>query len=229
MNKPRPLAVIAGLGPGLGLALANKFISEGYDVVGLARNPLKPIEHLYMLPTDVSDESQVKEAFETIDSRYHRPPSVFIHNTAELIINPFLETDAKEFEQVWRSMTLSAVLTTSQCIPRMLNHGGGNIIFSGATAGVRAAANFSAFASAKFALRGLAQSLSREFHPQGIHITHVIIDGLIWTARSQERFSPEREKCLLPCDIAEVYWQITQQPRSAWSQEIDLRPDVEPF
>jgi NAD(P)-dependent dehydrogenase (short-subunit alcohol dehydrogenase family) len=94
---------------------------------------------------------------------------------------------------------------------------------------VRAAANFSAFASAKFALRGLAQSLSREFHPQGIHITHVIIDGLIWTARSQERFSPERDKCLLPCDIAEVYWQITQQPRSAWSQEIDLRPDLEPF
>lgn len=81
----------------------------------------------------------------------------------------------------------------------------------------------------KSALRGVTHSLAREFHPQGIHVAHDILDGLIWAQRSQQGFSPERDTCPPPEGIAEVYWQLTQQPRSTLSQEIDLRPDVEPF
>lgn len=225
----KPLTIIAGLGPGLGMALANRFAAQGHEVVGLSRSPLPGIDTIEQFAIDASDADQLSETFRNIDERYRRAPSVLIHNTAELIISPFLETGSKDFEQAWRSMALSASLTSAECIPRMLEYGGGTLIFSGATASIRAGAGFSAFASAKFALRGLAQSLAREFHPQGIHVAHVILDGLIWTERSRQRFSPERDKCLLPEDIAEVYWQLTQQPRSAWSQEIDLRPDVEPF
>lgn len=229
MTDEKSLTIIAGLGPGLGLALANRFATEGHEVVGLSRSPLPGLDTIEQFIIDVSDADQIGETFRDIDKRYGRAPSVLVHNTAELIISPFLETTARDFEQAWRSMTLSAALTSAECIPRMLEHGGGSLIFSGATAGVRAGASFSAFASAKFALRGLAQSLAREFHPQGIHVAHVILDGLIWTERSRQRFSPARDKCLLPEDIADVYWQLTQQPRSTWSQEIDLRPDVEPF
>lgn len=229
MDTERPLTIIAGLGPGLGTALAKKFIAEGHDVVGLTRSPVEPMDHLYSIPTDVSDERQVKKAFQLIDDRYPCSPSVFIHNTAELIINPFLQTSPASFEKVWKSMVLSAAMTSAECLNRMLKQGDGTMIFSGATAGIKAAAHFSAFASAKFALRGLVQSMAREFQPKGIHVAHVIIDGIIWTPRSQERFSPMKETCLLPEDIAEAYWHLSQQSRSAWSQEIDLRPDIESF
>jgi NAD(P)-dependent dehydrogenase (short-subunit alcohol dehydrogenase family) len=229
MTVSKPLTIIAGLGPGLGLSLARKFIEQGYEVVGLCRSPIAETKDLHTLTLDMADETQVKAAFRQIDEQFQRAPAVVIHNPAELIINPFLDHSSEDFEKTWRSMVLSAVLLSAECIPRMLSHDGGCMIFSGATAGIRAGAGFSAFASAKFALRGLTQSLAREFHPQGIHITHVILDGLIWSQRTQERFSPEQEKCMLPEDIAEVYWHITQQPRSTWSQEIDLRPDVESF
>jgi NAD(P)-dependent dehydrogenase (short-subunit alcohol dehydrogenase family) len=229
MTVSKPLTIIAGLGPGLGLSLAKNFIEQGYEVVGLSRYPMAETKDLHTMTLDMADEAQIKASFSQIDAQFQRAPVVVIHNPAELIINPFLDHSSDDFEKTWRSMVLSAVLLSAECIPRMLSHDRGCMIFSGATAGIRAGAGFAAFASAKFALRGLTQSLAREFHPQGIHITHVILDGLIWSQRTQERFSPEQESCMLPEDIAEVYWHITQQPRSTWSQEIDLRPDVESF
>jgi NAD(P)-dependent dehydrogenase (short-subunit alcohol dehydrogenase family) len=142
METARPLTIIAGLGPGLGCALARKFTGEGHDVVGLARSPVEPMEHLYTIPTDVSDERQVKKAFALIDERYPCPPSVLIHNTAELIINPFLQTSPASFEKVWKSMTLSAAMTSAECLKRMLKQGDGTMIFSGATAGSKGRRTF---------------------------------------------------------------------------------------
>jgi NAD(P)-dependent dehydrogenase (short-subunit alcohol dehydrogenase family) len=227
MQDSKPLAIIAGLGPGLGAALAEKFSANGHRVVGLTRTPHACEYDLLQL--DLSVATQVERAFAEIDQAYGDAPRVLIHNPAELIIQSFLETSPADFERAWRAMALSAMLCCQQAIPRMLAADGGCILFSGATAALRAGADFSAFASAKFALRGLAQSLAREFQPQGIHVAHVVLDGILWTERSRERLPIEQAQALLPQEVAEIYWQLSQQPRSAWSQEIDLRPDVEPF
>lgn len=227
MSDTKPLAIIAGLGPGLGTALAEKFSAKGYRVVGLTRTP--HASEFDLRQVDLADTDQLERAFAEIGREYTKAPRVLIHNPAELIMQPFLETSPTDFERAWRAMLMSAVLCCRQVIPRMLGEGRGCILFSGATAALRAGADFSAFASAKFALRGLAQSLAREFQPQGIHIAHIVLDGILWTERSRQRLAIEQQQALLPRDVAEVYWQISEQPRSAWSQEIDLRPDVEPF
>jgi NAD(P)-dependent dehydrogenase (short-subunit alcohol dehydrogenase family) len=106
----------------------------------------------------------------------------------------------------------------------------GTLILTGATASTRGSAGFGPFSSAKFALRGLAQSLAREFQPQGLHIIHPILDGIIWSALSQQRFpSIKPENCLQPDDLANIYWDLAHQAPSAWTHEIDIRPQSESF
>ncbi len=111
----------------------------------------------------------------------------------------------------------------------MAQSGGGVLIVSGATASLRGGVRFSAFASAKFALRGLTQSLAREYQPAGVHVAHVILDGIIDTARSRALHSLDPAKMMQPDDIANAYWQIATQPKSTWTHEIDLRPATEGF
>lgn len=112
-----------------------------------------------------------------------------------------------------------------QAIPRLRAQGGGCLIFSGASGSLRAGPNFSAFSSTKFALRGLAQGLAREYSEDGIHVAHTVIDGLIWSDKAQQRFtSAQEQRSMAPADLAEVYWQLFHQPRSTWIQELDLRP-----
>jgi len=110
-----------------------------------------------------------------------------------------------------------------------LQNNAGAIVVTGATASVKAGAKFSAFGSAKFALRGLVQSLAREYGPRGIHFAHIVIDGVIWSKKAEEQYAMEKQHCLLPDSIAENYIQLINQDRSAWTQELDLRPDVEVF
>jgi NAD(P)-dependent dehydrogenase (short-subunit alcohol dehydrogenase family) len=111
----------------------------------------------------------------------------------------------------------------------MVDAGGGTFIVSGATASLRGGAKFSAFASAKFALRGLTQSLAREFQPAGIHVCHVILDGIIDTPRSRDLHGIDPKKMMKPTEIAETYWHLAHQPKSTWTHELDLRPASEGF
>jgi NAD(P)-dependent dehydrogenase (short-subunit alcohol dehydrogenase family) len=147
-----------------------------------------------------------------------------IYNAHKFLVKPFADTCVADFETVWRTDVLGAVATAKSLLPSMLENGGGTMILSGATASRRGSIGFSAFASAKFALRGLAQSLAREYGPLGIHVAHVIIDGIIRGGHAQQLYNIPDETCIDPSALAAAYLSLIAQPRSAWSQEIDIRP-----
>lgn len=226
----KPVAIVAGFGPGLGAAVARRFATGGYLVIGLARSHASAGSSATEVMTlDLADPDSVKRAIADVNARFGAP-TVLIHTAAALVTGPFLELSADDFERAWRACVLSAVNVCAQAIPLMLACGGGSIILSGTTASMRGGSGFAPFASAKFALRGLAGSLAREFHPRGVHVAHVVLDGVMWTERSRERFLElQRERSLDPEDVAEAYWGLAHQPSSAWTHEIDLRPSSETF
>lgn len=223
----KPLALIAGAGAGLGQSLCARFESGGFDVVGLGRTAItNPNGAFHTL--DLSDERAVPATLEKIIER-HGLPKVVIHNTAELVIAPFGETRLEDFTHTWTSMVQTAFLLGQSTLPKMVASDGGAFIVSGATASLRGGAKFAAFASAKFALRGLTQSLAREYQSQGVHVCHAILDGIIDTARSRDLHSLDPAKMMNASDIAEAYWQLAHQPKSTWTHELDLRPASEGF
>ena len=225
----RRVTIVSGAGPGLGRTLVQAFAAQGYRAFGLSRTPLQECdEGATYHQVDLTKRDQVGRTIEKIAQEFG-PPAVLIHNPAQLIIKPFLETSPDEFEACWRSMQLSCVHVMQAVIPLMLENGGGSVIVSGATASIRGGARFSAFASAKFALRGLTQALAREFQSQGIHIAHVILDGIIDTEQSRKLHGLAPERMLNPEDIASAYLQLVEQPPSAWTHELDLRPSGEKF
>jgi NAD(P)-dependent dehydrogenase (short-subunit alcohol dehydrogenase family) len=177
---------------------------------------------------DVTDPEQLDQTIAAIETHW-APVSVYVHNAAPFLMRPFLETDAAAFELLWRTTCLGAVQGAQRVLPGMLRSGQGALLFIGATASVKAGAQFAAFGSAKFALRGLTQSLAREFGPQGIHVAHLIIDGVIWSDRARDAFKLSREQCLDPEAIARTCVHLLEQDRSAWTHELDVRPDREPF
>jgi NAD(P)-dependent dehydrogenase (short-subunit alcohol dehydrogenase family) len=209
--------LIAGSGGGLGEALQARFSAGGYHVVPVSR---QGEGHTH---ADLSDARATAQLFENLDPS--KPLAGVIHNAMQFHRESFLDTTPEMFEQVWRSMTLTAVNVAQQAIPRLRAHGGGTLIFSGASGSLRAGPLFSAFSSAKFALRGLAQSLAREHTSDGIHVAHTILDGLIWSEKTQQRFANAKEASSMAAnDMAEVYWQLFHQAPSAWTHELDLRP-----
>jgi NAD(P)-dependent dehydrogenase (short-subunit alcohol dehydrogenase family) len=209
--------LIAGSSDGLGQALQTRFSAGGYHVVSISRNG-KGHAHV-----DLSDARATAEWFSRLDPR--QPLAGVIHNAMQFHKEAFLETTPETFEDVWRASVLTAVNVAQQAIPRLRAQGGGCLIFSGASGSLRTGPNFSAFSSAKFALRGLAQGLAREHSADGIHVVHTVIDGLIWSDKTQQRFtSAQEQRSMAPADLAEVYWQLFHQPRSSWTQELDLRP-----
>ncbi len=223
----KPLALVAGAGAGLGTALLRRFEAGGMRAVGLARTPAKDCE-FDIQTCDLSDAREAKHKIANIMQAYG-PPKIVIHNTSNLVVQPFLDIDLTDFEASWRAMVLTAAVLAQSVLPHMVKSGGGTFIVSGATASLRGGARFAALASPKFALRGLAQSLAREFQPQGIHVAHVILDGIIESERSRERHKIAPDKMMRPEDIAAEYWHLAHQPRSTWSHEVDLRPQTENF
>lgn len=228
MTDSKPLAIVAGAGPGLGKAICQQFIDAGYQVVGITRTIHDQLpEEVELIQADLSDPQQVVDAFAKIDT--FGIPDVLIHNPSAYLHQPFLETAPDQFAAVWQSTTLSAALLSQQAINRMLRNGRGTILLSGATASIKAGAQHAAFASAKFALRGLAQSMAREFQNQGVHIVHVILDGIILSQKSKQRTGMDEALMMKPEDIAETYLALVNQPRTTWTQELDLRPLSETF
>lgn len=227
MGRQPPLAIVAGAGEGLGQALLARFQAGGFTPVGLGRSrPDAPVGDFHAL--DLSDETAMPTAIADIIAA-HGAPSVVIHNAAELVNRPFVDAHLSDYRRTWSSMVQSAILLAQATMQPMVRAGGGTFIVSGATASLRGGARFSAFASAKFALRGLTQSLAREFQPAGIHVSHVILDGIINTARSRELHSLDPTKMMRPEEIAEAYWHLAHQPTSTWTHELDLRPASEGF
>ena len=155
---------------------------------------------------------------------------IIIHNVASLSRGLLNDIDAPEFELSWRYNTLSAFSFIKHPLPTMLDRGEGKLFFTGATASVRGSADFGSFASAKFALRGMLQSLAREVHPKGIHVAYLSLDGILWSELSREHFpSLTKEQAILPEEIAETYLMPANQKSSAWSHELDIRPPGENF
>ncbi|BBN01312.1 hypothetical protein MPTK1_2g06390 [Marchantia polymorpha subsp. ruderalis] len=246
-GRPRAMssqvAAVVGVGPGLGLAIARKFARQGYTVAILARNYDKLMKfaeqivekeasgQVAAIRIDCSDSKSIKDAFEAVNSLGTVEVLVYNTNTPFPWPRPrFLDVSADSFERNINVSCVGAFHCVQQVLKGMLDRKKGTILFTGATASVRGSAGFSELACGKFALRGLSQSLARELHPQGIHVAHIIIDGMIRTnARDSGVSSSEDEKRMSPDAIAEAYWQLHIQDRSAWSQEIDLRPFCEKF
>ncbi len=233
------VAAVLGVGPGLGAAIARRFAGEGFAVALMARREesvasiQREIEEsdgtALPISTDATDPASVQTAFERIRSELGEP-EVFVYNAGAFEMGGILDVSPEKFDECFKANCAGAFYAAQQVLPAMVESGRGTVILTGATAAMRGGARFSALAVGKFGLRALAQSMAREFGPQGIHVAHVVIDGQIDTPRFRER-SPDREDhtMLAPDAIAETYWQLHSQDSSAWTLELDLRPAVESF
>jgi NAD(P)-dependent dehydrogenase (short-subunit alcohol dehydrogenase family) len=238
-------AVIIGVGPeqGLGAALAKYFAAKGLHVyiAGRSENKLQRVAEtikqlggsVTAVVADATVEGDVAHLFSMAEADKYSV-DIAAYNVDSNIPSPLLETETETFTTLWRQNCLGAFFFGKEAVKAMNDRQKGTVFFTGATASLRAKPPFTAFASAKAALRALAQGMAREFSPQGIHVVHTIIDGVINGERARNQF-PDYVKSkgkdgLLELDaIAETYWAIHQQHPSSWTHELDLRPFKEPF
>jgi NAD(P)-dependent dehydrogenase (short-subunit alcohol dehydrogenase family) len=242
MTQPKAILVV-GAGDATGGAIARRFAREGYTAC-VARRTADKLEPLVQgiraaggqahgFGCDARDEAAVQALVAQIE-RDIAPIDVAVFNIGANVRFNVVDTTERVYRKVWEMAALAGFLVGREAAKAMLPRQRGTILFTGATASLRGGAGFSAFAGAKFALRALAQSMARELGPQGIHVAHTLIDGAIDTAFIKDNF-PQRyalkdqDGILNPDHIADAYWQLHCQPRSAWTQEMDLRPWLENF
>jgi NAD(P)-dependent dehydrogenase (short-subunit alcohol dehydrogenase family) len=235
-SEPRPVAVVIGVGPGLGAALARRFAKK-YAVALNARTP----DYLRTLaaeirrdggvaleaPGDAGNREQVAELFNLIRKQLGEP-EVLLFNAAAGPFGNITEVTPEQFENCMRVNALGAFLCAKECVPAMLARGRGVILFTGATAGVKAGPRSVAFGPGNFAKRGLAQSLARDLGPKGIHVAWINVDGAI-DLPNRQRPQLAKEDMLDPAAIAETYWHLAHQDPSAWTMELEVRPFKEKF
>jgi len=239
-----PVCLVIGAGDATGGAIARRFAREGLTacITRRARN----IDQLQALAeriradggqavpfgVDARDEDETVAMFAQIE-RDIGPVEVCVFNIGGNVRFAIQETTARVYRKVWEMCAFAGFLAGREAARVMVPRGRGTILFTGATAGLRGGAGFSAFAGGKFALRALAESMARELMPQNIHVAHVVIDAAIDTAWIRETFPERLERgpdCVVdPAHIAETYWQIHTQHRSAWTFETQLRPWTEPW
>ncbi len=233
-------AVVVGAGDYIGSAIAKRFAAEGYIVVAGRRNgeKLAPLAaaieasggRCVTQSLDARQEAEVAAFMARADAI--APLEVCVFNVGGNVSFPLLDTTERVFRKVWEMACYSGFLAGREAARLMLPRGKGNIFFTGATASLRGGSGFAAFASAKFGLRAVAQSMARELGPKNIHVAHLIIDSGVDTAWVRERREQLWGKEALnnpdllmpPASVAASYWQLYQQPRSAWTFELEIRP-----
>lgn len=224
------LCVITGVGAGNGASFSRRFTREGYRVVMLARNLTyletlaKEIPGSVAMECDVRDPDAIRDVFARIHEEIGTVDTL-IYNAGAGEWASIMDTSLEGMQSSWATNTLGLVACAQQVIPSMTENGEGNIMVIGATASLRGGAQSTAFASAKAAQRSVAQSMARDLGPKGIHVGYLIIDGIIDIERTRERFPDRADDFFMQPDaIADSVYAMTQQDRSAWAFEIDLRP-----
>ena len=240
MPRRNASVAIVGAGDHIGSAIARRFAREGYHVFAGRRNG----EKLAPLIAEIGNAGGVCTGL-TLDARQEdavagfmrqadeaAPLELAVFNIGANVNFPLLDTTERVFRKVWELACHAGFLTGREAARRMLAHGRGSIFFTGATASVRGGSGYTAFASAKFGLRAVAQSMARELGPRNIHVAHLVIDAGVDTEWVRQRIAARGESTLdrtlmNPESIAETYWQLHHQPRDAWTHELDLRPNNE--
>jgi len=233
-------ALIIGVGPGLGASLARRFAAGGYSIGLISRTPrsyedvqkelVEKKTIVAATTADAGNSEQLKAAIRTLKKDLGEF-EVLLYNAATFIRGGILQITNSQLEDCFKLQATGLLAAAQEVLPAQVAAGKGTILVTGATGSLRGAANCSTFASAKFAGRALAQSMAREFSPQGIHVAHIIVDGIINTGRKRAPDLPPipLHAMLNPDDIADTYWFLHSQPKSTWTQELDLRPYVEKF
>ena len=241
MVEKTPVAVAIGAGPGIGAGFVRRFAKGGHTVVVGRRNTDSAADLIgeveaaggraIAISIDARSEESVSERFAEIEKDIG-PIDVALYNAGANTNKPILEMSSDLFEKVWRLSCFGGFLVGREAARHMLPRGKGTILYTGATASIRGGSGFSAFASAKFGLRAVAQSLARELGPQGIHVAHVIVDGgvdseVIRDRRSKSGLDSPDGSLIDTYQIAEAYWMLHNQPPSAWTHELDIRTAIE--
>ncbi|MBS0546685.1 MAG: SDR family oxidoreductase [Proteobacteria bacterium] len=231
------VCVVIGAGDATGGAIARRFAREGYTAV-VTRRSADKLDALaeriradggkvHPFGSDARDEEQVVELFRKIEADIGEV-EVFVFNIGGNVRFDIRDTTSRVYRKVWEMTAFAGFLTAREAAKAMVPRGRGTMLFTGATASLRGGRGFSAFAGGKHAVRALAQSMARELMPQNIHVAHVVVDGAIDTewikTNFPDRYNAGPEAILNPDHIAETYWQLHRQPRSAWTFEMDLRP-----
>jgi len=243
MGKRKAAAAIIGAGDFIGSAIAERFAAEGYDVFAGRRDGTKLADLevritqsggvLMPRSVDAREETAVRAFLEEADA--HAPLEVCIFNVGANVNFPVLDTTERVFRKVWEMACYGGFLAGREAARLMLARGRGSIFFTGATASLRGGAGYAAFASAKFGLRAVAQSMARELGPRNIHVAHLIIDAGVDTAWVRQRIAAreggdveiEPGRLMRPAAVAEAYWSLYQQPSDAWTFEHEIRPAAE--
>jgi NAD(P)-dependent dehydrogenase (short-subunit alcohol dehydrogenase family) len=232
--------VVLGAGDpnGVGGAVAMKFAAEGLHVLVCGRTLSKVEETAHLiretgaaadaLACDVTSQKDLDAVFEQVQKR-GQPLAAVIFNAGNNAPISFDDITAEQFEDFWRVCCLGGFLAAKQAMPMLARQGHGSMLFTGASASLRGKPQFGHFAAAKGALRNLTQSLAREYGPKGVHIAHLIIDGVVNGDRISSRYGDYlktlgEDGSLNPAAIADAFWAVHKQHRSAWTQELDLRP-----
>jgi NAD(P)-dependent dehydrogenase (short-subunit alcohol dehydrogenase family) len=240
VRKRNATAAVIGAGDYIGAEIAKKFAAEGFTVFAGRRNgeKLAPLVsavragggRIIGRPLDARNEQQIQSFLKDADNE--APLEVCIFNVGANVKFPIVDTTERVFRKVWEMACYSGFLSGREAARLMLPRRKGNIFFTGATASLRGWPGYAAFASAKFGLRAVAQSMARELGPKNIHVAHLIIDGGVDTAWVRQQISEthgpgaldDPDLLMPPAAVADSYWQLYQQPRSAWTFEMEIRP-----